>query len=120
MKCPHCTVAIHANWTSTPIRHGNTTTRWRTQVMACPACSKIIVRTGEGMWGANEFIEPVVWVQVFPQGYNRGPVPTEVPKDIASDYDEASLVLASSPKASAALSRRCLQTTLARSGVSAV
>ena len=39
----------------------------------------------------------------------RSPVPLEVPKDFAEDYKEACLVLADSPKASAALSRRCLQ-----------
>jgi hypothetical protein len=39
-------------------------------------------------------------------------VPTEVPDEIGADYREASLVLGDSPKASAALSRRCLQTIL--------
>lgn len=37
-------------------------------------------------------------------------------KDIAEDYDEACLVLAYSPKASAALSRRCLQALLRARG----
>jgi hypothetical protein len=36
----------------------------------------------------------------------------EVDKRLASDYNEACLILAFSPKASAALSRRCLQTIL--------
>jgi hypothetical protein len=44
-----------------------------------------------------------------PRGASRQPVPSEVPTDIAEDYREACLVLADSPKASAALSRRCLQ-----------
>jgi hypothetical protein len=43
-------------------------------------------------------------------------VPTEVPSHIAQDYSEAALVLADSPKASAALSRRCLQTVLREHG----
>ena len=36
-------------------------------------------------------------------------MPVEVPEDFAEDYREACLVIADSPKASAALSRRCLQ-----------
>jgi hypothetical protein len=42
----------------------------------------------------------------------RPQCPKEVPKAIADDYNEACLVLADSAKASAALSRRCLQHVL--------
>jgi hypothetical protein len=44
------------------------------------------------------------------------PVPSEVPEHIRGDYSEAALVLNLSPKASAALSRRCLQTILREAG----
>ena len=40
------------------------------------------------------------------------PIPHEVPVHIRADYEEAALVLNLSPKASAALSRRCLQAVL--------
>jgi hypothetical protein len=46
----------------------------------------------------------------------RAPLPPEVPKDFASDYEEACLVLGDSEKASAALSRRCLQHILRKKG----
>lgn len=46
----------------------------------------------------------------------RNPIPREVPTPIAQDYAEAALVLAISPKASAALSRRCLQSILREAG----
>ncbi len=46
---------------------------------------------------------------LWPRQPSRGPVPTTVPADIAADYVEASLVIGYSTKASAALSRRCLQ-----------
>ena len=46
---------------------------------------------------------------VHPKGTNRPPVPANVPKDFGEDYHEACLVISDSPKASAALSRRCLQ-----------
>jgi len=44
-----------------------------------------------------------------PKGVSRAPLPSEVPVEFAGDYTEACLVLSDSPKASAALSRRCLQ-----------
>jgi hypothetical protein len=46
---------------------------------------------------------------VRPKGSSRPPCPSEVPKEFAEDYIEACLVISDSPKASAALSRRCLQ-----------
>ena len=51
-------------------------------------------------------------VMVWPKGVSRASVPTEVPPEIVQDYKEACLVLSDSPKASAALSRRCLQNLL--------
>jgi hypothetical protein len=54
-------------------------------------------------------------MQVWPKGVARSPVPPEVPPGIAEDYKEACLVLSDSPKASAALSRRCLQKLLRQS-----
>jgi hypothetical protein len=48
----------------------------------------------------------------YPKGSARTPVPIEVPLGIAEDYTEACLVIDDSLKASAALSRRCLQNLL--------
>jgi hypothetical protein len=45
-------------------------------------------------------------------GITRKQAPRDVPRPLQDDYNEACLVLADSPKASAALSRRCLQTIL--------
>ena len=49
---------------------------------------------------------------IHPRLSGRPPIPPEVPEEFAADYREACLVLADSPKASAALSRRCLQLIL--------
>jgi hypothetical protein len=49
---------------------------------------------------------------VLPPGASRPSAPPEVDKAFAVDYDEACLILPFSPKASAALSRRCLQNVL--------
>ena len=54
--------------------------------------------------------------RVFPRGASRGPVPSAVPTTIAEDYIEACNVLPISAKASAALSRRCLQNMLRAHG----
>jgi hypothetical protein len=51
-------------------------------------------------------------MQVWPKGISRAPVPSEGPSEIVEDYKEACLVISESPKASAALSRRCLQNLL--------
>ena len=46
---------------------------------------------------------------IRPKVPNRQPIPPEVPPEFTEDYREACEILAESPKASAALSRRCLQ-----------
>jgi hypothetical protein len=51
-------------------------------------------------------------VLAWPKAASRLPAPPEIPLQLAEDYREACLVLADSPKASAALSRRCLQNLL--------
>jgi Domain of unknown function (DUF4145) len=50
--------------------------------------------------------------QVRPKGSSRPPCAKEVPEHLANDYSEAYLVIPDSAKASAALSRRCLQALL--------
>ena len=65
----------------------------------------------------------VVWVEfkgfsglAKPRSSARPPLHHSVQPELAADYAEAALVLAMSPKASAALSRRCLQTLLRLQG----
>lgn len=55
---------------------------------------------------------PIVESLVRPRGSSRPPCPVEVPPEFAGDYAEACLVLPDSPKAAAALGRRCLQNLL--------
>lgn len=49
---------------------------------------------------------------VHPKALSRSPIPPEVTGEFATDYSEACVVLPDSEKASAALSRRCLQHVL--------
>jgi len=100
MKCPHCLVEIH------PEKHDghigqDADGQWFFETLLCPNpnCKRLIIF----------LLNQGKSILVRPRGVSRAPVPPEVPKEIAEDYTEACLVLADSPKASAALGRRCLQ-----------
>lgn len=118
MKCPHCGVAFHASWSTQSINFHNQFTGWIARNTHCPDCNDYTIEIGEGphpntpKFDASE----VEWRMIRPLGANRGPIPKEVPSEVAVDYIEASDVLPISPKASAALSRRCLQNVLHRNG----
>ncbi|WP_441228855.1 DUF4145 domain-containing protein [Tardiphaga sp. 20_F10_N6_6] len=116
MKCPHCTVTIHESWELSPTYVKGSATLWRTRFMTCPECAKDILGIGKAQRTPNGLSEPKNFTQVIPTGSSRPPVSTDVPQDIASDYKEAALVLPLSSKASAALSRRCLQSILWNAG----
>lgn len=82
---------------------------WHYGTAHCPSCKDVTIRIGPAL-GTGEL--KLGWRQVYPLGANRGPVPAEVPAQIAQDYVDACNVLPISAKASAALSRRCLQNML--------
>jgi hypothetical protein len=115
MKCPHCGVHFHDNWITGSIDRGIKRTYgggkeqakpgWHYRTALCPNCKKLTIEIMGNRWR-----------QVHPIGSNRGPVPAEVPKAIATDYVEACGVLPTSAKASAALARRCLQAMLNANG----
>jgi hypothetical protein len=56
---------------------------------------------------------------VEPASSARKQIPSSIPQRISSDYSEACKVLPASPKASAALARRCLQNILNEFGYKA-
>lgn len=72
----------------------------------CPACNRSIAQVVDSL-GAT-FVVPRIPF--------RRPLGNAVPAALVSDYREALLVLPVSPKASAALSRRCLQSLLVLQG----
>lgn len=104
MKCPHCAVEFHDHWTKGSLG----ATYWLYRYTSCPSCKNMTVFLGTPM--SREFL-------VWPRGATRGPVPKEVPEEITQDYREATEVLSISPKASAALARRCLQNVLRGNGI---
>jgi len=113
MKCFACSCGVHESWDWNYLTYnGRNFSGWRYRIMICPQCSGPMVQFCFTSGEEN-------WETVFPKGASRGPVPIQVPSSIASDYIEACNVLSISPKASAALSRRCLQAILRSHGYSA-
>lgn len=118
MQCPHCRIHFHENWEENYFLRENTALEgpiakthayWIYQSAACPQCNDITISVARKFGNGNQ-CSP--WRQIYPVGANRGPVPSEVPQNISTDYIEACAVLPLSAKASAALSRRCLQNML--------
>ncbi len=112
MKCPHCLVDYHdsfAKITNSQDKDGF----WEIYIDTCPSCERIILKLRH----INAFGERKDTL-IRPKGIPRAPCPKIVPDDVAVDYKEACLVFDDSPKASAALSRRCLQTLLRNHGKS--
>jgi len=113
MNCPHCSVTIHASWRDNSIQKSNgVSSSFYLRAMVCPSCSKEIIKLEPRNQQLSGFV-------VYPQTSVMETAPKEVPPEIAEDYKEAKLVLDISPKASAALSRRCLQAILDSQGYNA-
>ncbi len=124
MKCPHCAVSIHPAWNSGDVVHvgdpiDQVKCGW--EEMNCPNCRETIIRFG---WYYLEW-DPDLggwtfvcndYMSVHPRSSRREPLGAGVPTEFQSDYQEACDVLSISAKASAALSRRVLQSILNQQG----
>jgi hypothetical protein len=122
MKCPHphCDADFHDDWrpievVDTRFMHGEEGTfavpgiKWMVHHQRCPRCHEIIIfltRTS-----TQEGVEDLSFMAYPPRSSTRR-IPPEVPDPYRQDFSEACKVLADSAKASAALSRRCLQAIL--------
>jgi uncharacterized protein DUF4145 len=118
MDCPHCGIAFHDHWDWIGIRPptGPDPTGWTAGITRCPACSGETIRLCRYSSVENAQADTLLDFITYPRSTHRKPTPQEVPEDIKADYEEACLVLPLSNKASAALSRRCLQTILRGQG----
>jgi len=107
MKCPHCLDSFHPELKEIGLGEDKDYS-WMIEYQQCPTCEKfifILCHCRPGVSGWTSFF-------VYPKAISRTPLSTDVPNVFTSDYKEACLVIADSPKASAALSRRCLQNIL--------
>jgi len=128
MKCPYCLVSFFVKWfyilfVSNTDWIQDKDGVWGMRFCMCPACKKTIIQLGKL---GGKYVEPSSdfktkpsnapgyydWKLVKPKTISRTPLPSDVPPEFANDYKEACLIIADSPKASAALSRRCLQNIL--------
>ncbi len=112
MKCPHCNVAFndeqsHKNAYSEYDKDGG----WLIDRRECPECGRIILHLihrkqndyGKEYTASTVLIRPKTAARICP---------AEVPDTFSEDFKESCCVLPDSAKASAELSRRCLQNTL--------
>lgn len=129
MTCPHCSDSFHDNPSYVLIGQ-DSESMWAIRKESCPnpECKKDILHLISGVFdevqgyplhfGLTRF--QINWIDsvslIRPKSISRKPVPVEVPQEFSQDYIESCLVLQDSPKASAALSRRCLQHILREKG----
>lgn len=119
IKCPHCKILFHLDCQETALVHkgdgcfgvGKRGKRlhWTVSHMVCPGCSKAIISLN---WTQSPAFHPDFFQFVYPKTGVRSNAKEEVSADIADDFNEACIVISDSTKASAALSRRCLQAVL--------
>jgi Domain of unknown function (DUF4145) len=109
MQCAHCGIHHHDNYDRTTIRRGDRVLGKAIVTSHCPQCDRhsMFLQSGD-IWGPKELI--------YPKLRFRSSVGVNTPPPLLADYEEAHLVLGASPKASAALSRRCLQNALNMQG----
>jgi hypothetical protein len=121
MRCPHCTVTVHQGFQRENLGQF-VDGYWVAERMKCPSCGRMIlfIVRGKSWAGGSQIIsDSQERLLAYPRGSARPPVPPEVDDAaLAADYSEACQVLPISPKAAAALGRRCLQHILReRAGV---
>lgn len=112
MQCPSCSVHIHQNWRPYPLGAWGRLS-WEVLAMNCPNCAEAIIALEAKN---NHGVQVGQRILAFPKRALVRTAPAETPPHIAEDYNEAALVLTDSPKASAALSRRCVQAVLRDAG----
>lgn len=121
MKCPHCDVEAHFDWAPTNVQGLKQGDGRRVSVAYCPSseCARLVATYVSGQTTGLGWRWDSDGIMIEPLGAQRQTPAKEVPSHIAEDYIEACKVLQASPKASAALARRCLQAILRSRGYKA-
>jgi hypothetical protein len=111
MKCPHCLDNFHDEESHTHVAH-DVDGFWSISSRKCASCYRVVLYlTVSAKWSVSQPVAIKEQRLVRPRGSARH-CPSQVPSNIAEDFTEACIVLPDSAKASAALSRRCLQNLL--------
>src|ERR1022692_389633 len=122
MICPHCNVGIHEGFaTAMVVNYPGVTARdgkvrvdpgdWLAHHCRCPECLQYIIDLENRSHPTNRAER----FRAYPRSATR-PIPADVTDPYRQDFAEAATVLTYSAKASAALSRRCLQAVLKDKG----
>lgn len=115
--CPHCGITVRFTEPDNRSPSGSFKDpkfeHLHTEIVTarCPSCCRPVVGMNVFSRQPNDFVFRGSRF-VYPGTPFRKPIPDNVPKQIRCDYEEAAAVFVDSEKASAALSRRCLQTLL--------
>jgi len=113
MKCPHCLESFFETWETRNLGK-DSDGDWWLNFCTCPSCNKFICYLDATVPVKTQSKIKTVEKRylVRPKAMARAQIPKEVPDKYGNDYKEACIVLPDSPKASASLSRRCLQNLL--------
>ncbi|HEY3312821.1 MAG TPA: DUF4145 domain-containing protein [Anaerolineales bacterium] len=117
--CPHCAYSINIQFQQLLIGEDDKGIRVVT-FGKCSQCEQLIIYMQLGQSYAPQRnagqtpsqFDPTIIRLIYPKFTGRPPVSEAIPKEFADEYQEACMVLADSPRASAALSRHCLQRLL--------
>lgn len=109
MKCPHCLDSYHGSKSAYGLGK-DAEFDWHIYWESCPSCGKYIITLEKKSTAGGVILRDSILA--YPKSIARASVSKDVPDEFAQDYKEACLVISDSPKASAALSRRCLQNLL--------
>ena len=108
MKCPYCSDNLQPDLHT----HHHVQDKvgvWDIHSGVCPSCNRTMIL----LTTTNTETEvPHIEIQAWGKELSRSELPPEVIEPYLSDFYEACFILADSPRASAALSRHCLQTLL--------
>jgi Domain of unknown function (DUF4145) len=109
MKCPHCLQHFFSNPSRVHLgTHGEDD--WTITLETCPNCNEAIII----LYRMRPTDEQAT-IHVYPRITGRPPLPNEVPASYHEDYCDAARLLVESPRASAAIGRRCLHRLLRES-----
>lgn len=120
MICPHCSTVVKFDWSITAPREISEDKKEGVIIFysECPNCDKLVVRLQKGNLKFTEYKglyiteDKVLWEKIIYPKQNNFQNSIDIPTKYLEDYEEAIKVLSPSPKASAALSRRLLQSIL--------
>lgn len=125
MLCPYCHIGFvkesETARESTVQSSINSYDGYTVRLIFCPQCKRLVIVLEEGVYkvfldggfGEEEYISDIKKESViYPPSSIRYQIAEEVPAQYHKDFREANMLLDISPNASAALSRRCLQSIL--------